>query len=482
MASTSLVGDTPFGARLVSALAGMGTVLLVWRLGRRMFDPRVGRLAALVLASAPIMIAESKLATTDAVLMLSMTLCFLALWELEQGESKRWAWVFWVSLALGVLTKGPVGPLLIAAAALVSSISGGPRACWFRLRWKPGLMVFLALVLPWYVAITVVTRGEFLRFALGDQVLTRMTTELETHGGFPGYYLVSTLLSFYPWSCLLPAALLAAWFRRRSGRSVGFLIGWIIGPMLVLECFRTKLLHYYLPSIAGCSLLVSWLVFQVSDAHVNLRRWPLGRLAVGLIAGLGAAMAVGITAAGFVVQGSPRWALLAMGMILVSGTLLAVGRFHAGQTVRAAHALAATWCLTMLAFGGWLLPSIEPYRLTPLLASKLENLAKTENATPLLANFRPPGVIFDMGHPVGPLRDRDSLYQAVEKDDTIVSALDESELKLALEAPELTVDVRERVQGFDVETARMTELTLVVIRASGVPPPIARSAQQTLVK
>ncbi|HEU5115358.1 MAG TPA: phospholipid carrier-dependent glycosyltransferase, partial [Isosphaeraceae bacterium] len=441
-------------------------------------------MAALVLASAPIMIAESKLATTDAVLMLTITLGFSALWELEQRESKRWAVIFWVALALGVLTKGPVGPAMILAAGLTSWVAGGPRSCWFRLRPKLGLLLFLALVLPWYVAISVVTRGEFLKFALGEQVLTRMTTELETHGGFPGYYLVSTLFSFYPWSCLLPAALLAAWFRRRSGRNVGFLIGWIVGPLILLECVRTKLLHYYLPSIAGCSLLVAWVVFQVSDAGVNLRRWPLGRLAVGLIAGLGAAMAVGLTAAGFVAEGAPRWALLAMGMVLVSGTLVAIGRIHAGRTIPAAHALVATWCLTMLAFGGWLLPAIEPYRLTPLVAEKLETLVKTEKATPLLANFRPPGVIFDMGHPVGPLRDRLELYRNIKEGGAVVSALDDGELKLVRKAPELKVEVRERVQGFDVETARQTELTLVVIRASGLPPPIVRrtGGQETLVK
>lgn len=482
MGSTSVVGDTPFGARMVSSLAGMATVLLVWRLGRRMFDRRVGRLSALVLASAPIMIAESKLATTDAVLMLTVTLGFSALWELEQGESRRWAGVFWVSLALAVLTKGPVGPALIAVSGLVSWVGGGPRACWFRLRAKTGSMLFLALVLPWYVAITVATRGEFLRFALGEQVLTRMTTELETHGGFPGYYLVCTLLSFYPWSCLLPAALLAAWFRRRTGKQVGFLFGWVVGPLLMLECVRTKLPHYYLPSIAGCSLLVSWLVFQVSDAKVNLRRWPLGRLAVGLIAGMGAAMAVGMTAAGFVVQGPPRWALLAMGLVLVGGTMLAVSRFHAGRTVGAVHALAATWCLTMLAFGGWLLPAIEPFRLTPLVAEKLEGLAKSEKATPLLANFRPPGVIFDMGHSVQPLKDRETLFRSIEHGRSVVSALDDEEMKLVLDAPELAVDVRERVQGFDVETARMTELTLVVMRASGVVRPIARTGQKSQVK
>src|SRR5204863_5670451 len=68
LAGTALGGDNPFGARLVSAMAGAGTCLLVWALGRRMFGRRVGLIAGLMAATAPILVVESKLATTDATL------------------------------------------------------------------------------------------------------------------------------------------------------------------------------------------------------------------------------------------------------------------------------------------------------------------------------------------------------------------------------------------------------------------------------
>ncbi len=67
-AGVAVGGDNPFGARLVSGLAGMATCLLVWRLGRSIAGPTVGFLASVALAVTPIMVAESKLATTDATL------------------------------------------------------------------------------------------------------------------------------------------------------------------------------------------------------------------------------------------------------------------------------------------------------------------------------------------------------------------------------------------------------------------------------
>src|SRR4051812_34299346 len=100
---TAIGGDNPFGARLVSAVAGACTCVLVWGLGRRLFGPREGRLAALILATAPIWVVESKLATTDATLTFFLVACQFCLWELGRAPSRKIAALFWVSLALALL-------------------------------------------------------------------------------------------------------------------------------------------------------------------------------------------------------------------------------------------------------------------------------------------------------------------------------------------------------------------------------------------
>ena len=109
---------------------------------------------------------------------------------------------------------------------------------------------------PGIVAVTIASRGEFLRFAVGNQILHRLASDMEAHGGFPGYYPVVSALVFYPWSALLPAAIAGAWARRKSDPDLGYLLGWTIGPLILLECFRTKLIHYYLPAFPACALLV----------------------------------------------------------------------------------------------------------------------------------------------------------------------------------------------------------------------------------
>lgn len=464
LATTAVAGDNPFGARLVSSLAGTVSVLLVWTLGRRMFGASIGRLAASILATAPLMVAESKLATTDATLMAFLTACWLALWELSQRASKRWAATFWVCLALATLTKGPVGPALIACSLVVSTLWGGPRGWWRRMHWGPGLVGFTLIAAPWYIAIAVVSQGEFYREAMGKHVLQRMTSGLETHGGFPGYYVVGTLLGLYPWSVLLPAGLLAAWVKRSSQPALGFLAGWIVGPLLLLEVVRTKLVHYYLPAFGGCALMAAWVLTSVAASELRLRRWPLGRLALGLLLGIGLGAAGAMLALGVLTRGAALVPFGLMALTVATGTIVAFRQLHAGSTMPASRVLVGTWALTMLVLGGWALPAVEPHRLSPRVAQRLRAIQEAEGVAPLMVGFQPPAVVYHFGAPIPVLQTRDWLAEQLRQQGPMVAALTGPELDLLRKDQGWDLDVREPLSGFDVERGRVVELQLVVIR------------------
>jgi 4-amino-4-deoxy-L-arabinose transferase-like glycosyltransferase len=463
-AGTALGGDNPFGARLVSATAGAATCLMVWALGRRMLGRRTGLLAALMLATAPIVVAESKLATTDATLMALVVACQFALWELARAPSRWAAGVFWVALALATLTKGPVAAALIGVAGLAAWWWGAPSGGWARLRWGWGPAIFALVTAPWFLAIGLLSRGDFYRFAVGDQVVRRVLKGVEEHGAWPGYYVGGTLLTFYPWSALLPAALLGAWFRRKGTPALAFLLGWAVGPLVLLECVRTKLIHYYLPAYPACALLAAWLVGVVAQAEVNLRRWPLGRVSLAILTGLGIGLTVAALAGALVLPGGLRWPCLAIAVVLGAGTLFAMERFQSAATERAAFGLVATWGVVLLLAGSWLLPAVEPYRLSPLVARRLAELSAAEHATPMLGAYKPAGVVYNMGHPVAVFDDRAALVARARRDGAIVSALIPWELAVFRKDPRMTVEVRGTLRGINVEKGREQELTLVVIR------------------
>jgi len=478
----ALGGDNPFGARLVSGLAGAATCVLVLRLGRKIGGDRVGLLAAAALASAPIMVIESKLATTDATLALLVVVAQSALWDLRSGPSRRAAAAFWAALALATLTKGPVGPALVAVSGLVSWWWGGPASAWRRLGWRWGPLLFLGIAGPWFVAVGLRSHGAFFRFAVGKQIAERMVSGVEQHDGFPGYYLVTSLLTFHPWSALLPAALYAAWTRRRSDSSAGFLLGWVVGPWILLECVRTKLVHYYLPAFPACALLAARLAVEAADRGVDLRAWRLGRAGLGLLGAVGVGVAGALVAGAFVLPTPLRLPCLAAAAAVSAATWWGFTRLRRGQAGRAAAGLVGAWSLTLLILGGWLLPAAEPYRTSRVVGERLARLAEVYRAQPILLSFQEPTVVYTMGRPAPMIRTWERFYEEVDRHGAVVTAI------IPLEVPEfdrrrdhLDIDVREVVRGYDLNKGRTRTLRLALIRRkppASVAPPVIAAAEQ----
>jgi len=487
---TALGGDNPFGARLVSAVAGAATVLAVWALGRRMFGVRGGRLAGLIVATAPIVVAESKLATTDAMLALLLLGCQFCLWELGRRPSRVAAGLFWAFLSLATLTKGPVGPALIASSSLLAWWWGWPASTWKRLHWRSGLAGLAIVTLPWYVAISIRSGGEFLRFAVGRQIVHRVAADMEAHGGFPGYYPLVSALVFYPWSALLPAALAGAWLRRRSDSTLGFVLGWVVGPLLLLECFRTKLIHYYLPAFPACALLVTWLVLAVSAEGVNVRRWPLGRLGLALLVGIGLAGTVFLVAGAAMVQGGLASPLLLVAVLIAAGTLIGTSWFQQGATERAVYCLAATWAVVLLACCGWLIPLAEPYRTSRIIGERLASLSARMGIDPVLLEYQEPGVVYALGRPIATTRDRDGFFAHLAGGRSVLTVALASEIDVMRSHFGLVVTPVEHVDGFVLAKGKKQTLWVAAVRGGDenfVPPPSTSTARtvglkQTFVK
>ncbi|APW63189.1 ArnT family glycosyltransferase [Paludisphaera borealis] len=487
--STAVFGENPAAARLPSALAGTGVCLLTWLLGRRMFGPRVGFFSALMLAVAPIMVAESKLATTDATLTLWLTGCQLCLWELSRRDAPRLAATFWVLLSLATLTKGPVGPALLAMTGLFAWWWGCPAAAvWRRLHPRRGLIGFALLTAPWYLVALLGSNGRFFQVAVNQQLVQRVATGMEQHGAFPGYYAALSLLVFFPWSCLVPMAVLGAWRRRKVDRNLGFLLAWVVGPMILLECVQTKLIHYYLPAYPACALLAAWVVVAASREEVTLRRWTLGRLGQGLIAGIGLTVGVGMTAAAIVVSARLRLPLITCGAVVSLGTLASLLQLQRGATQRGTFGLIATTGGMMLILAGWLIPSAESLRVSRIVGERLAALEAETGFEPLLMNYQEPGVIYAIGKPVAAVRDPQALLTWLDEKKAMITAVTPEELELLSTNFGVALTPLEEVKGFNPARGTRYKLLLAVVRrAVDAPRPDESTAraggdEQTLVK
>ncbi len=301
---------TEFAARLPSALAGIATIAATIALGTLCFGRGAGTLAGLLLATTFDWSYRARTVQLDTLLALFETTALLAFWRIEAARTAasrseqradvdaRRRNLVWLhgSLALAVLSKGPVGwivPMLAIAAYL-----GWER----RLRDLRGLLPLWGLalsILPGLVWITVaVALGPpgFFHEAVVDNLFGR-AVQGTTHAQPFYYYLEKFPPDLFPWLLLLPVTVWAA--RRVLGDAAApddrrpwrFLLAWIATSVLFFSLASGKRLRYLLPIEPAFALLFA----------ATLRVWlaqspraPRG-LAIGaLVLGVGALAATGV--------------------------------------------------------------------------------------------------------------------------------------------------------------------------------------------
>ena len=311
---------------------------------------------------------------------------------------------------------------------------------------------------------------------------------MEQHGGFPGYYLSLSALAFYPWSVLVPAAVWGAWTRRQTNPDFGFLLGWVIAPWFFLECLPTRLLHYFLPAYPACALLAAWMMEAVAGEEVTLRRWPLGRLGLGLLGGIGIAGTVILLAAAVTLPAPLRLPLAFLAVILGAGTLTTTLWMHRGLTRRAGIVMAINSAVFVLVVVAWLIPAAEPYRTSRRIGERLAVLSAQTGIEPVLLNYQEPGVIYAMEKPVATVRDRNGFYDLLDRRASLLTVIAPEEAPPLRDKLHLDVSIIDAVEGFSLTKGQNYVLQLAVLRRSAIALPREESTaragflEQSLIK
>lgn len=252
----ALVGVSEYAARLISILSVAATAVFIGLFTTRLAGGRrrAGLIAAAAFALNPMLLAQARLATIDATLMLACTIATLQLYELLARRGQPWRWIIvGIAVAWGLLLKGPVALLFTAFPAIVLLVFVREPGRMEHLRSKPqvrarliGLGVCTVITVPWYLAIGATTDWQYYVVALINEILKRAAEPQEGHSGPFWFYLPVVAMGFFPWVTML----LMAWgaFRRAIDRKLAtFLAVFIVAPVVPLSFMSTKMLHYILP-------------------------------------------------------------------------------------------------------------------------------------------------------------------------------------------------------------------------------------------
>lgn len=465
--------------RLPSLINAMISVVLTAWMGTLLFGRRVGLVAGLLLAVCLSLNFEARNAKVDASLLAAVMLGQTALLRcyVEGALAQRSrlnAALFWAAQGLGIMLKGPI-ILILSLSTIAALCLWDRRTAWLkRLHSGWGVLITLAISLPWLIAIGLLTHGEFYVGSVGKNLLGKVGHSAESHGAPFGYHLMTFVLAFWPGALFAAFAGKQSW-TSRSDPAVRFLIASIVPTWLVFELVATKLPHYVLPTYPAIACLAAFAALKPGGWRPEgLERWlVLGYALIWLIVGSALAAAAPVLTA----QLDHRIDGVAVTAALLAGLLILVtlGLVWRNSPVRAIGTASAAAAIIYANTFGYALPRLSTIWLSPRITAAFDQYRPCPDSRLITTPFVEPSLAFLTAGKIALVADTaaaDTLAQRPNCDLALVG-IKESQLFQRRSAQlGLSLISLARISGRNYSDGHIYDLTLYRARSLS---PISRS-------
>ncbi len=290
-ASALLFGLSEFAIRLPIALAGLGTIFLVYRTGKLLEGQRLGIVAAMVMAFSFQFVINARYGAP------AIPLTFLFTWTmylfLKGYQHKQFSYILLAYLALGltILMKGY--PYLIIISLIIGVYLFFDSRFSFKTFWakivflRPwlGLPLALAIGMSW-ISYMYIAYGDAFHEVFMEETYRRAFTRKTSLKPF--FYLEANLWGFLPYALTLYLGLIYLIvnrfrnFLQQPVLKLGF--SWFIVMLIVFTIAKGKIPTYFIQAHPGMSLLTAYFILYFTPASAkwkplyNLQFWLPGIL------------------------------------------------------------------------------------------------------------------------------------------------------------------------------------------------------------
>jgi 4-amino-4-deoxy-L-arabinose transferase-like glycosyltransferase len=284
-ASYKIFGVSLISARLTSAFFGSLAIGLLYLVSSRLFKGRTALYSVLILPATFLYFQISRWATTDIVMNFFVLLAIYFFVRLYQSdfEGKNDAYLFYLAMALGFMTKGPPAVIIPGMVALFFLLATRRQRSWSKMRIGQGLVILLLVILPWFMTMFLLHGDEFKNHIVGAEIANRLV-----HDTPFSLYFVGVLFRYHlPWilffivavfhqfgicgHTLSPVSGVSELFRQVMGNMkirVGQLFAkenesvllcyiWILVCLVLFTIVRTEHSRYMLPASSAVAILVA---------------------------------------------------------------------------------------------------------------------------------------------------------------------------------------------------------------------------------
>ena len=252
-------GQNEFAGRLTPVVLGLLGCVITFLLALRVTkDFRASVISGIVLASSVLWYAISRLNITDMTLTFFFTgaLYFFRVW-IDDTERKIWLVMFYVFMALAVMSKGLIGVVLPGGITVIYSLlTGQGKKILSRIFSPTAILIFFAVNAVWFVPVCMANNDFFWFFFIREHFLRYTTTIHERWQPF-WFFGPVLLAGLVPWTGLLADVFRAIFGKcRLIGKNDGVLLGlWFLMPFVFFSMSSSKLVTYILPCLPPIAVL-----------------------------------------------------------------------------------------------------------------------------------------------------------------------------------------------------------------------------------
>ncbi|HDR67729.1 MAG TPA: glycosyltransferase family 39 protein [Bacteroidaceae bacterium] len=294
--SMKLFGINAFAARFPNFICGIVSLMMLYYLGKRIYNHRFGVLWVLTYGAAilPFFYFKSGIIDPWFNLFIVMGLAWLVFY-FDPAQKKKQALNVSLSalfFGLAVLTKGPVAVLVLLFCLLIFLIIKRFRV---PIRFAHAALFAAVLIVvggTWFLLQILNGNISILKDFIEYQVRLFSTGDAG-HSGFFGYHFVVVFFGVFPASVLF----LKSFTRKAENtelqklfRQWMLIMFWVV--IILFSIVRTKILHYSSLTYFPMTFLAAWVWEKWIDRKIEISRWQV--ILILIIALMYAGVTIGI--------------------------------------------------------------------------------------------------------------------------------------------------------------------------------------------
>ncbi len=302
--SMKTFGINEFAARFPNALCGIVTLVILFRVGKRIFSENFGRIWVSVYLGTFLSFLYFKSGIIDPWFNLFIFLGIYHFYFLTTEEKiNRIKYAFFTGLFLGlaVLTKGPVA-IIISFLAYVTYVIASRLK--FFINWKELLTIVLVITgvnFLWF-GVDLIRNGSWFLGKFIEYQIRLLTTGEAGHGEPFFYHWWVLLIGCFPASVFFIKGMFAksGTSEQKEFKKWMLILFWV--TLLLFSIVKTKIVHYSSLCWFPLTFLASLCIYELWEKKYKLNKWLV--ILMGII---GIVLSLVIVAIPFVMMNKDKW-------------------------------------------------------------------------------------------------------------------------------------------------------------------------------